>query len=95
MDGRQTPGTSFAIALSDEQWELVADLFDPPGRRTAPAVIPRRLMVDAMLFITRTGCQWARSARALRSLDGGLGPVVGIIRRVPVSVATRTVVRGV
>jgi hypothetical protein len=21
---------SFAIALSDEQWELVADLFDPP-----------------------------------------------------------------
>jgi hypothetical protein len=38
---------SFAIALSDEQWELVADLFDPPGRRGAPAVIPRRQMVDA------------------------------------------------
>jgi hypothetical protein len=28
---------SFAIALTDEQWELVADLFDPPGRRGAPA----------------------------------------------------------
>jgi hypothetical protein len=37
---------SFAIALSDEQWELVADLFDPPGRRGAPAVIPRRPIVD-------------------------------------------------
>ncbi|MBA2701218.1 MAG: IS5 family transposase [Chloroflexi bacterium] len=49
---------SFAIALSDEQWELVADLFDPPGRRGAPAVIPRRRMVEAMLFIARTGCQW-------------------------------------
>src|SRR6266542_2827426 len=49
---------SFAIALSDEQWELVADLFDPPGRRGAPAVIPRRQMVDAMLFIGRTGVQW-------------------------------------
>src|SRR3990170_6818699 len=49
---------SFAIALSDVQWELVADLFDPPGRRGAPAVIPRRQMVDAMLFIGRTGCQW-------------------------------------
>jgi putative transposase len=49
---------SFAIALSDEQWELVADLFDPPGRRGAPAHIPRRQMVDAMLFIARTGCQW-------------------------------------
>jgi len=49
---------SFAIALSDEQWELVADLFDPPGRRGAPALIPRRRMVDAMLFVARTGCQW-------------------------------------
>ena len=48
----------FAIALSDEQWALVADLFDPPGRRGAPARIPRRQMVDAMLFIARTGCQW-------------------------------------
>ena len=49
---------SFAIALSDEQWELVGDLFDPPGRRGAPAQISRRQMVDAMLFIARTGCQW-------------------------------------
>ena len=48
----------FAIALTDEQWELVADLFDPPGRRGAPARIPRRRMVEAMLFIARTGCQW-------------------------------------
>ncbi len=58
MGGGQTASMSFAIALSDEQWELVADLFDPPGRRGAPAVIPRRQMVDAMLFIGRTGCQW-------------------------------------
>ena len=49
---------SFAIALSDEQWTLVADLFDPSGRRGAPARIPRRQMVDAMLFLARTGCQW-------------------------------------
>jgi putative transposase len=49
---------SYAVALSDEQWELVADLFDPAGRRGAPAVIPRRRMVEAMLFICRTGIQW-------------------------------------
>ena len=49
---------AFAIALTDEQWELVADLFDPPGRRGAPARIPRRRMVEAMLFIARTGRQW-------------------------------------
>ena len=49
---------SFAIALTDLQWAMVADLFDPPGRRGAPPQIPRRQMVDAMLFIGRTGCQW-------------------------------------
>ncbi|MGH2380766.1 MAG: IS5 family transposase, partial [Candidatus Limnocylindria bacterium] len=61
---------AFAIALTDEQWELVADLFDPPGRRGAPAVISRRQMVEAMLFIARTGCQWRylpeRMARGAR-----------------------------
>lgn len=49
---------AFVIELSDAQWNLVADLFDPPGRRGAPARIPRRQMVDAMLFLARTGCQW-------------------------------------
>jgi transposase len=49
---------SFAIALTDEQWELMADLFDPPARRGAPAVILCRQMVEAMLFIARTGIQW-------------------------------------
>lgn len=47
-----------AIALSDEQWELVGDLFDPPGRRGAPADLARRQMVEAMLFNARTGCRW-------------------------------------
>ncbi|MGH2468342.1 MAG: IS5 family transposase [Candidatus Limnocylindrales bacterium] len=46
------------IALTDAQWTLVADLFDPPGRRGPPARYPRRAMVEAMLFIARTGCQW-------------------------------------
>lgn len=49
---------AFRIELTDAQWARVADLFDPPGRRGAPARIPRRQMVDAMLFLARTGCQW-------------------------------------
>jgi transposase len=64
---------SFAIALSDEQWELVADLFNPPGRHGAPAVIPRHQMVDAMLFIARAGCQWRYLPERLRGVDRGLG----------------------
>jgi transposase len=49
---------AYVIELTDDQWKLVADLFDPPGRRGAPAQIPRRQMVNAMLFLARTGCQW-------------------------------------
>ena len=49
---------AFAVELSYEQWDLVGDLFDSPGRRGAPALIARREMVDAMLFLCRTGCQW-------------------------------------
>jgi len=49
---------AYVIELTDDQWKLVADLFDPPGRRGAPSRIPRRQMVNAMLFLARTGCQW-------------------------------------
>ena len=35
------------VELTDEEWDLVADLFEPRGRAGAPAVYPRRLMVDA------------------------------------------------
>lgn len=38
---------AYAIALTDAQWELVADLFDPPGRRGAPALVPRRQIARA------------------------------------------------
>jgi len=46
------------IELTDAEWNLVEDLFDPPHRRGAPASYPRRLMVEAILFLARTGCQW-------------------------------------
>ena len=45
------------IELSDAEWALVEDLFDPQGRRGVPARYLRRLMVDAILFLARTGCQ--------------------------------------
>lgn len=44
--------------LSDLQWNLVSDLFDPPGRRGPRARVPRRQMVEAILWLARTGCQW-------------------------------------
>lgn len=49
---------AYSIAITDEGWNLVSHLFDPPGRRGAPATTDRRQMVEAMLFLARTGCQW-------------------------------------
>lgn len=46
------------IELDNTEWALVEDLFDPPGREGRPATYSRREMVDAILFIARTGCQW-------------------------------------
>ena len=46
------------IELTDDEWDLVKDLFDPHGRRGVPERHSRREMVDAMLFLARTGIQW-------------------------------------
>ena len=42
--------------LSDEQWELVRPLVEArTGRR---ARVSRREIVNAILYVARTGCQW-------------------------------------
>jgi hypothetical protein len=45
------------IQLDSAPWALVQDLFDPPVRRGVLATFSRREMVDAILFLVRTGCQ--------------------------------------
>jgi transposase len=55
----------FPSDLSDGQWALVRDLFE--ARRGAPPRIPRRRMVEAILYLARTGAQW-------RYLPGEFGP---------------------
>ncbi|MEW2219368.1 IS5 family transposase [Streptomyces sp. NPDC006990] len=47
--------------LTDEQWDLIAPLLPPP--RTGPNAgrpekHPRRRLVEAILYVTRTGCPW-------------------------------------
>lgn len=62
---RQSPANA---ALSDAQWALVRDLFElPQGSRGRPALHARRTMLDACLYILRTGSSW-------RSLPAGIYP---------------------
>lgn len=46
--------------LSDEQWALIADLIPAPNPHPnfPKAIYPRREIVNAILYLLRTGCQW-------------------------------------
>lgn len=46
------------IELTEDEWDLVKDLFDPQGRLGVPERYSRQEMVDALLFMARTGIQW-------------------------------------
>ena len=43
--------------LTDDQWDLIADVFPPPARTGRPPRDPRE-MVDGILWILRTGSPW-------------------------------------
>src|SRR3954453_5968092 len=43
---------------SDEQWALVEPLLPPVKTGGRPEKHPRRAIVDAILYVVRTGCAW-------------------------------------
>jgi transposase len=46
--------------LTDAQWQVIAPHLpaDRPGRRGRPRIWPRRRIVEAILYLDRTGCAW-------------------------------------
>lgn len=47
--------------LTDAEWELISDLVAPysgEGRMGRPIVNDRRAVVNAIFYVTATGCQW-------------------------------------
>jgi transposase len=43
---------------SDEQWALIEPLLPPVNTGGRPEKHPRRAVVDAILYVVRTGCSW-------------------------------------
>jgi putative transposase len=43
---------------TDDQWELLEPVFNTPGRSGRKHADDLRTVVDAMLYIAQTGCQW-------------------------------------
>jgi len=56
---RREPGKDggYPSDLSDEEWALVEPVIRPPRRR-GPLGDEARAVVNALLYMTRTGCQW-------------------------------------
>jgi transposase len=44
--------------LTDEEWGLVEPLLPAPGEGGRPEKHSRRAVVDAILYVVRTGCSW-------------------------------------
>lgn len=55
---RTAPEQRYPTCLTDQEWALVADLFDKPDAQGVPPTHSRRLMVDACCYVVRTGCSW-------------------------------------
>jgi transposase len=44
--------------LSQAQWDLLAPFIPEPSPATAVETIPRREIVNGILYVLRTGCSW-------------------------------------
>ena len=48
---------NYASDLTDGQWQVIRQLLPKPARRGRKRIY-RRWVIDAILYVTRTGCQW-------------------------------------
>jgi transposase len=51
-------GMAYPSDLNDDQWALLEPVFNSPGKRGRKHGDDLRTVVDAMLYIAQTGCQW-------------------------------------
>jgi transposase len=54
---RRGPEGGYPSSLTDYEWSVVADIFERPGPGRPPKY-PRRLLLDGILYVLRTGCSW-------------------------------------
>jgi len=52
MDGQ------YSSDLTNEQWQIIEPLLPQPHGVGRPRTVSRRRIVDAILYVVRTGCQW-------------------------------------
>jgi transposase len=53
----------YETCLADAEWALVRPFMPAPGQTRRPRRWPMRLIMDAILYVLRTGCAWAHLPR--------------------------------
>jgi putative transposase len=49
----------YATDVTDEQWALIEPLIPPAKHGGAPRTVDMRLVFNTILYLNKTGCQWA------------------------------------
>src|SRR4051812_40731405 len=55
---RLAPEQRYPTDVTDAQWALIAPLIARPPGPGAPTTVDRRAVLNAILYLDRTGCQW-------------------------------------
>jgi putative transposase len=53
-----TEQANYPTDLTDEQWQILRKLLPQPSRRGAPQTVCRRAVINAILYLLRSGCAW-------------------------------------
>jgi transposase len=98
----QAAVTGAVVEVQDEEWVWPGDLYDSPVHHGVKGTIPRRDIVDAILWVAWTGCQWrhlpagfpepvreaARRADVIAGTGDGLRACQSAIEREPAQLVT-------
>src|SRR5580704_13121455 len=57
-DGAVLMERQYPSDLTDDQWQFIEPLLPKPSRVGRPRTVCRRRVIDAILYVVRTGCQW-------------------------------------
>ena len=58
MNTNKTSRQRYATDLTDEQWTKIEPLLPRGKPQGRPAKYPKRELLNAMLYLLRTGCSW-------------------------------------
>ena len=77
-------GQLYASDVTDAEWALIEPHMPAAKPLGRPREIELRAVLDAILYIARTGCQWRMAAEGLSCVHDGAGLFLRLARQRPV-----------